>query len=199
MEYTQIKVTSTDDATRFNRTIAILGDPNLYRLGAIIGLSVNAWFEHCYLFKTSKPRVEYIFDDWESFGFCETKKLSEAHLSDLGEKFSFEYDTGEGYDFYCKVLKRKYIVKEEEVEDEYPEAIVVKGSGQGIFENDHLTLYKYLSGKINPESEGNEDECEFLPMNMCFAKFGDFDKPLDLDEYVFFKEEIDEITNNFER
>lgn len=194
MEYTKIKVTSQDDAKRFNRTIAITGDPDLYRLGVIIGLSVKAWFEHCWLFETQNPRITYLFDDWDDYGFYSSKKLSESHLSDLGEKFTYEYDTGESYDFDCKILKSKFIIKENQVEDNtYPEALVIKGKGQGIFENDHMTLWKLFDGKLDPESTGNEEEMDYLPMNMHFEKFGDFDNPIDLDEFVYYKEEIDSL------
>lgn len=65
--------------------------------------------------------------------------MSKTHLSDLGENFEYWYDTGEGWDFFCKVMKRKY--KYNEIQDEeLPLALVVEGKGQGIFENDHQTL-----------------------------------------------------------
>lgn len=194
LEYTQIKVSSKDDPKRFNRMIAIKGDPNLMDLGAIIGLSVNAWFEHCYLFRIPKQKKTFVFDSWLDDFIADDNEFSmtSSHFSDLGESFIYEYDTGEGYEFDCKVLKRKKECLPDD-DEEYPVAFVVKGVGQGIFENDHRALWAYLAGLIDPESGNDEENWIFLPMNMDFEKFGDFDKPLDLNDYVYYQEDIDSV------
>ncbi len=187
MEFTQIKVSFNDNPKRLNRVIAINGDPDLYELGYIIGKSVNAWFEHCYLFETKKPRKSYVFDSWATGDFEWDVPLSEYHLSDLPDTFTYEYDTGERYLFDCKKLKRK-------ITGDYDEdiiAFVVKGIGQGIFENDRGTLSLYLMGRIDPNSsEEGERPWQFLPMNMSFDTYGDFDKPLDLDDYIYYFPEV---------
>ena len=200
MEYTQIKVSSKDDPKRFNRLIAVLGNPDLLELGAIIGQSVNAWFEHAYLFRKPKENKCYVIESWvDDFGFnSDDYSMAKTYLSDLGDTFIYEYDTGEGYEFDCKVFKKKLnYVEDDYDEEDYPIAFVVKGNGQGIFENAHGTLWKYLDGHIDPKSQGDEEEYDFLPMNMDFEKFGDFDAPLDLEEYIFYKESIDLIADNY--
>ena len=194
MEYTQIRVSSKDDSKRLNRLIAVRGNPNLLELGAIIGSSFNVWFEHCYLFKKHKEKTFYVIDSWvedDIFGY--DVSMTESYLSDLDDSFTYEYDTGEGYEFDCKIFKRKLVHIEDKDEEEYPLAFVVKGVGQGIFENDHGTFWMYLDGDISPESTGDEENDIYLPMNMDFEKFGDFDKPLDLSEYIYYQDDIDSV------
>lgn len=94
MEYTKVKVLSKDDPKRFYRVLAIKGNPDLYELGAIIGFSVQAWFEHMYLF--NKKGQPYIPDMWMEDFWEDAIPMSKSHLSDLGNSFTFEYDTGEG-------------------------------------------------------------------------------------------------------
>lgn len=196
MEYIKLKVTSKDDAKRFYRTIAIKGDPDLYTLGALIGTAVHAWFEHMYLFHNKQ--YNFVPDMWmDNYYMDNDLPMSKYHLSDLGEKFVFEYDTGEGYEFNCRVMKRK--IEYKDAYDEEPFAFVVDGKGAGIFENDHYTLMRYLNGEIDPNSndESMEENWRMLPMNMEFEKYGDFDNPLDLDRMVYFDDEFEEITNHF--
>lgn len=197
MEYAQIKVSFKKDPQHFNRVIAVHGNPSLYELGVIIGKSVNAWFEHYFLFKCTKQNKFYVPDNWADGDFEEDVPLSKYHLSDLEDTFSYEYDTGEGYDFDCKKLKRKINLEPDEDEPEII-AFVVKGVGQGIFENDIYTLYRYLDGEIDPSSyEESEKPWQNLPMNMAFDTYGDFDQPLDLEEYIYDKDEIDNIVKAY--
>ena len=197
MEYTQIKVSFKKDPQHFNRVIAVHGNPSLYELGVIIGKSVNAWFEHYFLFKCTKQHKFYVPDNWADGDFEEDVPLSKYHLSDLEDTFSYEYDTGEGYDFDCKKLKRKINYEPDEDEPEII-AFVVKGVGQGIFENDIYTLYRYLDGEIDPSSyEESEEPWQNLPMNMDFDTYGDFNQPLDLEEYIYDKDEIDNIVKAY--
>lgn len=196
MEYTKIKVLSKDDPKRFYRVLAIKDNPDLYTLGAIIGSSIGAWFEHLYYFR--KGKSQFVPDIWleDDFFFNDNKAMSDSHLSDLGDKFIFEYDTGESWEFECKVLKSKY--KYDSRYDEPPLGLVLEGKGQGIFENDHHTLRRYLDGEIDPNSdEENEDIGQFLPMNLEFEKYGDFDIPLNTDLMVYFSSDIEDITDQF--
>ncbi len=194
MEYTQIRMNDMDVPDRFNRLIAIKGDPNLYELGAILGLSVNADFSHCYMFMKSKLGTQYIPDLWfdTPFPHFDDVPMSKVHLSDLKDHFIYEYDTGESFDFDCKVFKRKIEYFQND-SDEYPVAFVIKGKGQGIFENGHGILWEYFDGLIDPESGDDEENENYLPINMDFEKFGDFDNPLDLSEYIYYQEDIEPI------
>lgn len=195
MEYTKIKVSSKDDPKRFYRILAVQGNPDLYTLGAIIGKSVNVWFEHFYMFRSKK--VSFVPDQWleEALYWNEDLAMSKYNLSDLGSSFVYEYDTGEGYEFACKVYKKKINY---DVEDGYlPIAFVVEGKGQGIFENDHRTLWMYLAGQIKADATDDEENYNFLPMNMSFTSFGDFDAPLDIEDMMYYKEEINTVVNHF--
>jgi len=196
-EYTKIKVASKDDGKRFYRIIGIKGNPDLYTLGAYIGQTIGAWFEHMYLFHVGKK--QYVADSWLEEGFfSEEYSLGECHLSDLGKKFVYEYDTGEGWEFDCSVYEKPYIYNDEYFEEDgYPDCIVIEGKGQGIFENDHGTLCRYLDGEIDPESsEENEELFQFLPMNLDLKKYGDFDNELDVEDMQYFEEEVADIVAN---
>ena len=90
-------------------------------------------------------------------------------------------------------MKRKYKYNEIQNE-ELPLALVIEGKGQGIFENDHQTLWQYLAGKIDPESNKEDiDEGPNLPMNMEFKKYGDFDNPLDLEDMIYYEDDISDL------
>lgn len=196
MLYTKIKMESPHYPKRFYRIIAIKGDPDLYELGAILGLSVQAWFEHFYYFE-DKNNV-YLPESWMDDTLNEDAvSMKGYHLSDLTDTFKYVYDTGEDWTFNCKVYKKGYEYVSEF--DEYPSSMVLEGKGQGIFENDHYTLDRYLEGFIPAESseERMEGEFQVLPMNMDFDTYGDFDKPLDLDFFEFWDAEIQNIARNF--
>ena len=89
MEYTKIKVASKDNPKLFYRVIAVAGDPSLYQLGVIIGKSIRCWFEHMFLFRNKAAAY------WPDM-YCEEyddEPMSLNYLSDLGDKFVYEYDT----------------------------------------------------------------------------------------------------------
>ena len=78
--------------------------------------------------------------------------------------------------------------------EELPLALVIEGKGQGIFENDHQTLWQYLAGEIDPESNKEDiDEGPNLPMNMEFKKYGDFENPLDLEDMIYYEDDISDL------
>lgn len=184
MEYTKIKVASKDDPRRFYRVIAVAGDPGLYQLGLIIGKSIRCWFEHMFLFRVNRT----VFWPDEACEEYEDEPMSLYNLSDLGNKFVFEYDTGEGYEFDCTVMKRKYYDNEDD--DCGILAKVIEGSGQGIFENDHGTLWKVLNGTADLDRMLDDEDFE-APMNMEeFETLGDFYEPLDFDEMVYMENDI---------
>ncbi len=196
MLYTKIKMESPEFPKRFYRIIAVKGNPNLYELGAIFGSSVQAWFEHFYYLKDKQNTYlpeSWLEDSWND----DAVSMKEYHLSDLTDTFKYVYDTGENWEFNCKIYKKEYEYISEF--NDYPMAMVLEGKGQGIFENDHYTLDRYLDGLIPAESslENMGDEYQVLPMNMDFDTYGDFDAPLDLDEFEFYEEDIKVIVSNF--
>ncbi|MGN1404948.1 MAG: hypothetical protein ACI4WM_01655 [Erysipelotrichaceae bacterium] len=184
MEYTKIKVASKDDPKRFYRIIAVANDPDLYQLGVIIGKSIRCWFEHMFFFRDGINT--YCPDKYCEQDFDEP--LSYYYLSDMEDKFVYEYDAGESYEFNITVMKRKYY--DDEDDDSGIMAKVIEGAGQGIFENDHSTLWRILAGVADLESPLDKNDYDG-PMNMEeFEKLGDFFKPLNLDEMVYMEEDI---------
>ena len=93
-------------------------------------------------------------------------------------------------------MKRKVNAYYED-EEEADLAFVAKGAGQGIFENDHYTMWRYFDGLIDPNSNEENDE-QRLPMNMEFETYGDFDKPLDLEDYEYSDFYIEELIKSWE-
>lgn len=199
MEYTKIKISLKEHPKRLYRIIAVKDDPDLYQLGAIIGLSIEAWFEHIYMFYANKSR--YVVGSWVNDEYENDIDMADYKLSDLGNSFKFEYDTGEGYVFDCKVYNKKVNYNEDQFdEDNPPAAFVIEGAGMGIFENNHYTLDKYLYGHIDPESsyESLEDEdFQVFPENIDLEKYGDFDKPLDIENMYYEQFRVDEIANHY--
>lgn len=98
------------------------------------------------------------------------------HLSDLPDKFIFEYDTGDGWEFDCKKYKEK--VKIESTKD----IILIEGKGQGIWEDNVYTLQALFAGEIDPDSTLEDEENGiYKPWNFDIDKYGDFDKPLNIE------------------
>ncbi|MGM9948044.1 IS1096 element passenger TnpR family protein [Floccifex sp.] len=185
MEYKKIKITSKDNPKRFYRILAVKGDPDLNMLGALIGSSLNAFFGHYYMFYNKQ--ASYVPDDWiesdSDYG------LNSSHLSDLQDSFTYVYDTGESWEFDCKVMKRT--IQYESDVWENPLGFVVEGKGQGIFEDDHMTLFRYLNGEIDPNSNEEIPELhQSMPYNLDLDVYGDFDLPLNLDDYVYFENDM---------
>ena len=191
MEYTKIRICLREDPKRLYRIIAIKEDPSLYELGAIIAKSLRVEFEHYYYFRTKNE--SFIPNPWiEDYVNENEYPMSTMRLSDLPNTFTYIYDTGENYEFDCKIFKRKH--KADVNEMEAPLAFVLEGAGQGIFENDHYSLDLYLADEINPlRDKDNIDEGYFLPMNFEMNCFGDFDKALDLEHMVYFDGQFDSI------
>ena len=102
--------------------------------------------------------------------------MDDYTLKDLGNKFTFVYDTGEYWEFEAIVTLSDIPVRGEDV-------ILIDGAGQGIWEDNIHSLYAYLDGQIDPNSrEDNEDLGYTLPWNLDFEKYGDFDKPFDIEK-----------------
>ncbi len=198
MEYRKIKVTYPSHPKRLNRIIAVKGNPDLITLGLFIGRSLEADFDHFYLF--TKGRISYIPDEWFHYGEqYDSEPISKYTLDDMGASFRFEYDTGEDYVFNCSVLKKvyHYQLKEYETEQEAPDAIILEGTGAGIFEDDHWTLDRYLNGEISGSiSNDVQDDDIFMPHNLLLDKLSDFDLPYQPDEAELYKTEFDYILDH---
>lgn len=187
MNYKKVKMEYQYGKGRFNRTLLVREDINLIELGCAMCTAVRAEFEHCFLFLKGKtefcPDV-FLEDSWGGRNELPMKKYS---LSDLGDKFSFWYDTGDDWLFHCKVYK-----KETELEGDNL-AYLVDGVGQGIWEDNAWTLDRYLNGELDPEcDEEDEEQGIYFPWNFEIEKLSDFDTAFNIEEE---KEMFDDMLN----
>jgi len=160
---------------RFFRTILVKGNPDLLELGVILGTSLGATFEHCFLFRC-KNRVIYVMAPFMEEPMIGYKYLGNYHLDDLPNTFSFEYDTGDGWDFNCKKYEEKIEIKSKK------NLLIFEGKGQGIWEDNIRSLAALFDGEIDEKySEENEEKDIYKPWNFTIEKYSDFDLPLDIE------------------
>jgi len=94
----------------------------------------------------------------------------------------FIYDTGDGWDFDCKIYKR-IVVKTVDDEEEIPTGFVLEAKGMGIWEDNIGSLYAYLEGEIDKDyNEEDEDRGIYKPWNFEIDKYSEFDDPIDIEE-----------------
>lgn len=178
MIYTNIRIDfKYGPKERFYRVILVKEDINLFNLGVGLGLALGAEFEHCFLITERNLHKEYVMAVFMENPVPGSRYLANYTLNDLGDKFCYKYDTGDGWDFMCKKYKRKVELDSKE------DIIVLTGAGQGIWEDNIRSLYALFSGEISPlENHEDENKGIYLPWNFEIEKFGDFDMPLDLEE-----------------
>ena len=116
---------------RFYRTFLVKEDVNLGELGEFIVDIFGGTLEHFFLYRL-KDRI-FVPTSWmeECYdpSFIKYEPLKEKSLSDLPSIFEFVYDTGEGYDFTCKIYK--YPIIKDVNEDDIPFGFVLEGRGMG--------------------------------------------------------------------
>lgn len=187
MNYKKIRMEYRYKKDRLNRTILVREDINLIELGCAMCTAVRAEFEHCFLFL--KGRTHYSPDVFIEEGWDDVNEvpMKEYSLSDLGDKFSFWYDTGDDWLFDCKVYKREVKLDNTEL------AFLVDGTGQGIWEDNAWTLGRYLDGELDPDcAEENEEEGIYFPWNFKIEKLSDFDTKFNIaEEKELFDESLD--------
>ncbi len=179
---------------RFYRVLLIKGNPDLFKLGIAFLTILGAAFEHSFEINIKKGKESYVtapFLKEPLFGGL--KYLGNYHLRDLPNKFDFEYDIGDGWDFVCTRYKINKNIKEDN-----KDLIVLEGKGQGIWEDNIGTLYALIDGEINPkETKENSKKGIYKPWNFKINKFGDFDLPLNIEEI---NKSIDEsYKNNYQK
>ncbi|MGM9970523.1 MAG: hypothetical protein ACI35S_09040 [Anaeroplasma sp.] len=175
MNYKKVKLSfKYCSPKRFYRTLLVKEDTNLVDLGCAIVTAFKGTFEHFFLFNTkTKTYNPSVF--LEDYRFENDVLMDDYKLSDLGNKFEFTYDTGDGWDFNGTVTDSNVEVTKEDI-------ILIDGAGQGIWEDNIHTLYAYLNGKIDPDSiDEDEENGYYPPWNMNIEKYSDFDNAFDLE------------------
>jgi len=177
MTYTKIRLDfKYGPKGRFYRVILVKDNPSLFKLGVAFGTVLGATFEHCFLFRC-KDYVEYVMACFMEMPLRGYKYLGFYHLSDLPDSFSYEYDTGDGWDFTCKKYKKTVELKSKE------DIILLEGKGQGIWEDNICSLYALFNNEISPDFSGEDEEKGiYKPWNCVVAKYGDFDLPLNIED-----------------
>lgn len=155
MKYTKILIEYTEFPEKFNRTILVKGDPDLFKLATFYAYILNTQLYHCYYFDTK--RCEYVMAPFmESRGLKTSKHLSKYNLSNLPKHFTFVYDTGEDYTFNStKIGVVDY--------DSRCSFVLLDANGQGIWEDNHSTLYALLDGRLDPNAKEDESRGYYLP------------------------------------
>lgn len=174
MIYTKIRLDfKYGPKDRFYRIVLVKGNPDLFKLGIALGTSVEATFEHAFLFSSNDDSISYVMASFMEDPGEGYKYIGHYHLSDLPSSFSFEYDTGDGWDFACQRFEEKVEVKSNKM------IILLEGKGQGIWEDNIGTLFQLFDGTLSKDSKEEDlDKGISMPWNVEIEKYGDFDLPL---------------------
>ena len=169
---------------RFYRTFLVREDIGLGELGEFIVDIFGGTMEHFFLYRTKEK--SYIpsswIEQWNEFGSIRHEPFKDKTIKDLPEQFMFIYDTGDGWDFDCKIYKR-IVVKTVDDEEETPTGFVLEAKGMGIWEDNIGSLYAYLEGEIDKNyNEEDEDRGIYKPWNFEIDKYSEFDDPIDIEE-----------------
>lgn len=177
MKYTKIRVAFKEFPKRFYREMYVRSDLSLFKLGVCICCSLGAEFEHYFLFEDAER--QYLPRDFEELwgnNVFMTKYNFKDIVLDKKNRFTLTYDTGEDYEFIITVLENDVDLKRRKP------AIILKGAGDRIWEDNISTLYAYLSGELDAElSENDEENGIYMPWNVYKGyKLKDFDRPFDV-------------------
>ena len=169
---------------RFYRTFLVREDIGLGELGEFIVDIFGGTMEHFFLYRTKEK--SYIpsswIEQWDEFGSIRQEPFKDKTIKDLPEQFMFIYDTGDGWDFDCKIYKR-IVVKTVDDDEEIPTGFVLEAKGMGIWEDNIGSLYAYLEGEIDKDyNEEDEDRGIYKPWNFDIKKYSEFDDPVDIEE-----------------
>lgn len=176
MKYTRIRVEFENFEDRFNRVILVKGNPDLFKLAAFLAFVTNSEFNHFYEISTDND--EYVRAPFLSYSYKKTMKyLKKYSLNDLPNDFVFLYDSNSEYKFNCH--------KEETLDiNSRVDFILESAIGQGIWEDNSLSLIAYLNGHIDPlDNEEYEEYGITLPWNFDNVRYGEFDDEIDIKEF----------------
>lgn len=185
--YRMIKAEYKYDKKALWRKFLVREDIDLVDLGCVLCTLLKTEFEHCFLF--AKGEIRYVPAVFlENYSSMRDRLMDSFTLRDLGDSFSFEYDTGESWDFSCKVYKKEEYLPDSRI------AILLDGKGAGIWEDNSHTFREYRAGMIDPiATEEDLEEPFSMPWNLELERIGDFDEPLDIAaEQGWFDELIDD-------
>lgn len=162
---------------RFYRILLVPAKTKLNDLGCIFVEALHGAMAHSFCFETKDTNYDPASFLEDAFFNDDSVYMNFYSLEDLGTKFMFCYDSGDGWDFDCRVYKKSVFLDTADV------AVILEGAGQGIWEDNIGTLYKYFSGKISPDYNGEDEKRGiYKPWNIEIDKYSDFDAPLDIEK-----------------
>lgn len=169
MKYKRIKISYIGHEDRLYRTILVKPEINLLVLGCIIASSFHACLKHDFLFRYNDniyiPEL-FAVDDPYTDGIV----MNNFNLSDFDDEFEYEYDTENPWRFKCSIYESDVEVKGNRL------AVLIDGKGQGIWEDNRQSLEIYLNGKVDPDSDEEDEERNLhLPWNFKNRSYSDFD------------------------
>ncbi len=172
MKYFRIRASLREAGDRFYRIVAVREDADLEELGIVLCTALGSEFEHIFMFRSG--RTAFVDGSWaDGPGY---EEMSESHIEDLGNSFTFIYDTGEDWIFDCEVDDELFEKSGKKL------AYLIDGRGQGIWEDNKDSLIRYLEGEIDPDMDHEDEEKGiFFPWNHEIERFSDFDEDFDLD------------------
>ena len=169
---------------RFFRTFLVREDIGLGELGELIVDIFGGTMEHFFMYSTKEK--SYIpsswIDNWDDMSTHQHEPFKNKNIKDLPNNFIFIYDTGDGWDFDCKIYKVK-VTKTFDDDEDIPTAFVIDAKGMGIWEDNIRSLYAYFDGEIDKNYNGEDEEKGiYKPWNYDIDKYSEFDNPVDIEE-----------------
>ena len=168
MLYTKIKASFILAKNRLYRTFLVKPDIDLETLGCVICTGFRATYEHAFMFRVRK--LSFVPEEWLDDYFDHYRSMKDSTLEDLGPSFRLIYDTGDNWEFECKVYKRPVEYDSDET------AVIIDGAGAGIWEDNVWGFTRYLDGEIPPDTSEDLEEIDwYMPWNLELEQIGDFD------------------------
>lgn len=175
MRYRKLLIEFKSFPKRFNRVIKVREDLDLFTLGTTLITALGGAFDHYFVFISKNGT--FVPENFRELYDEKMHYMTDYHLTDLGDKFTLIYDTGDSWEFSVKVYDKVENIRSRKY------GFFMDGVGQGIWEDNIKTLLGYLNGELNPNISEDDEQGEYaLPWNHHVNRLGDFDLTFDIKE-----------------
>lgn len=161
MNYKRIKFELRGYENTLYRDFLIREDVNLLELGIILVDSVYGELNHLFCFRNKTRTFVTENQDMTS---PNTLYMSDYHLNDLGNNFTFIYDYGEDWIFDCNVEDKTYHKPGNDF------VHILNGAGLAIFEDNRELFELYVGGELSLDEIDEE-----MVWNTDIADFNNYD------------------------
>lgn len=168
MEYLKIKIADSDFKDKFCRIVLVDPKMNLYQFSIYIQILLKGAFCHMAMFKGKEAK--FVDESWVAdFGFSgvpayDYTKVSIEKALEICSSLTFIYDTGDDYEFDLEPLGAFSFPLRKNL-------ILLEAYGDGIWEDNHSGLYRYLKGE--------KEEIYAWNLKIPTGSEYDFYKPID--------------------